>query len=60
MKYLLLILLLLMSCGFVGSVSGNSGVIRLSCQMNGFRGFPKIVNGIVVMHLNKLITISYY
>jgi len=47
------------ACDFVGKVVQQPAKTA-TCQMNGFRGFPKSVTGPVAMELKTVLSIAIY
>jgi len=56
----LLLLLSLVGCGFIGKINGKpeKANATATCEMNGFKGFPKSVTGPVVLEFKKVISIA--
>jgi len=59
MRYLLPLIFLLAGCDKVATIEPASEmtIIRATCAMNDFDGFPKKVTGIVTLQLKGFLTI---
>lgn len=57
MRYLLVIFLFLTGCNSVLSTQSETTVLRATCKLDNFEGFPSKVTGPVTLELKNFLTI---